>query len=393
MLREGPVCGDAIFGDSASDVVVECRHAGGSIVVETLLTEDAEASAGELGRRRIREYGCRKLPSVCQHQPPGLGAEIGDRLIAEEISSGNFDRSPRVLCIPVLLPDRGERGIGQFFLDRRSFLFDRFEGLLCLGSEPDQDLRILPQVFSGGLECGLLFCGPASELPVVRAGLGDPQERSQCHETGKRRLNSRAFVIRFRQGRTHGRVDGCQTFFETLLEGPAGKPQLVHQIEFVGQELNLSLPVDVDACTRSIEYGNPREFGGRVLVGVPGQLFLGLVVAPDAKGNSYLGWGWGSGVIDVAAKIDRAQRPAELPCDTAVAALARSIGAVDESDAVDREPKRRLIGRKAVYVADWAQGGKDGPGIVACCLIEMLLGKRHRFGDVFHREARCLFDL
>ena len=132
---------------------------------------------------------------------------------------------------------------------------------------------------------------------------------------------------------------------------------------------------------------------GRKTGGVPGQLFLGLLVAPNAKGNIHLGWSWGSGVIDISTKIDRAQRPTELPCDTAVAALARSIGAVDESDTVDREPKRRLIGRKPIDVADWAQGGENRPGVVAGCLIEMLLGKRHRIRGVFHWESRRLFDL
>ena len=56
-LHKGPICGDVLFRDSASDVVVECCHAGRSIVVEILLTEDTEASAGELGRRCIRKYG------------------------------------------------------------------------------------------------------------------------------------------------------------------------------------------------------------------------------------------------------------------------------------------------------------------------------------------------
>ena len=74
MLRKDPICGDALFGGSASDVVVESCHAVHSIVVEILLTEDAEASVGELGRRRVWKYGYRKLPSVCQHQAPGLGA-------------------------------------------------------------------------------------------------------------------------------------------------------------------------------------------------------------------------------------------------------------------------------------------------------------------------------
>ena len=72
-------------------------------------------------------------------------------------------------------------------------------------------------------------CLSADHLPNAcsSGSLGGSSRAVWCHETGKRRLNLRAFVICFRQARTHG----CQTFSEALLEGPAGETQLVHQIE------------------------------------------------------------------------------------------------------------------------------------------------------------------
>ena len=71
----------------------------------------------------------------------------------------------------------------------------------------------------------------------------------------------------------------------------------------------------------------------------------------------------------------------------AVATLAGSVNAINESDTVDRKLKRRLVGGQPVNMADGAKRGEHGCGVVAGRLIEMLLGKRYRIQNVFGGEA------
>ena len=170
MLGNSPISGDALLGGSASDVVVECRHAGRSILVEILLTQDAQASVGELGRRHVRKYGDCKLPRICEHLAPSLRSEIGDGLITEEISGSGFHGSTCSLGLLLFSTDGGERRIGEIILDRRNFFPDCFEGPLCFGPQPDHYLWVLLQLFFNSIDSGLFFLRPTSKFAQVQLG-------------------------------------------------------------------------------------------------------------------------------------------------------------------------------------------------------------------------------
>ena len=251
----------------------------------------------------------------------GFRSEIGNGLVTEERSGSDFDSSTCGLGLLLYSIDGGKRRIGEIGLDRRNFFPDDFESSLCLGPQSDHDLRVFLQLFLYSVDFGLLLRRPTSKFAQVLFGW-KVRERGLRHETGERCLNCRAFVIPFRQAGVDHCVDSVQAFSEAFVEDPAREAELVHEIQLVGQELDPSFLVDIDASSRGVEYRNSRKVGERILVSLPSQLLLGLVVVPDAEGNSYFRAMCSRAVIDVAAKINRAQRLAELPCDTAVATRA-----------------------------------------------------------------------
>ena len=120
---------------------------------------------------------------------------------------------------------------------------------------------------------------------------------------------------------------------------------------------------------------------------------LALVIASDTKGNRHLGQIRSICVVDIAAKRDRREGTAKVPCDTAVAALARGVGAVDDCEAVDRKEKGRLIGRQSVDVSDGPEGSKHGRRVVAGSVTEVCLGDRNRIGSIVHGESCRAFNL
>ena len=121
-------------------------------------------------------------------------------------------------------------------------------------------------------------------------------------------------------------------------QGPASKTQLVHKVELVGEKFDPPFLVYIHTGRRRIEHGDSGQFARRVLVSGPDALDLGLILIPDPKGDRDFRRAGRLVVVDTTPQVDRAQGAAKLLGDTAIAAFAGGIGAIDESDAVDGKP-------------------------------------------------------